>query len=67
MFTAKYRGECRDCDEGIHPGEQVEFDDDRNLLHVICPDDMGIGGVPRPVCPHCFCTIPTSGRCDCRD
>ena len=62
-FTAKYRGDCRDCDEGIRPGETVEFDDDRNVLHVVCPDRAGLEGKPRPVCPRCFMELPYSNEC----
>lgn len=66
-FRAKWPTECMNCDDGIHVNQEVEFDDDRNLQHVICPEDLGLGGKPRPVCPHCFCVIPTSGVCDCRE
>lgn len=66
-FLAQYPGDCRDCDDPILKGQEVEFDDDRNLLHVICPESIGLGGKPRPVCPACFCEIPFSGVCDCRE
>jgi hypothetical protein len=63
-FRAKYRGECIDCDDPIEVGNLVEFDDDRNLRHVLCEDDRDFRtGRPLPVCPRCFCTIPVSGVC----
>ena len=63
-FTAKYRGTCRDCDDPIHPGQEVEMDDERNVFHVpVCPESLSAWGAPRPVCPRCFCEIPTSGVC----
>lgn len=65
-FTAKWRGDCRDCDDGIFPGEHVEFDDERNLLHVVCPESLR-GGQPKPVCPSCFLELPTTGVCSCRE
>lgn len=61
-FTAKWPGDCRDCDDGIFPGERVEFDDDRNLLHVTCPESLR-GGKPKPVCPRCFLELSVTGRC----
>ena len=63
-FTAKFPGECRDCGEEIRPGETVEFDDDRNLLHVLCPEDATLYGKPKPVCPSCFVELPKTGRCE---
>lgn len=66
-FTAKYRSACRDCDEGIQPGETIELDDDREPYHVVCPDDRALDGKPRPVCPHCFLTLPSTGVCECRE
>ena len=63
-FIAKYHGTCRDCDDPIRPGEEIEMDDERNVLHVNCPDDThGLTGKPLAVCPRCFCTIPVSGVC----
>jgi hypothetical protein len=61
-FAAKWPGDCRDCDDGIQRGELVEFDDDRNLLHVLCPESLR-GGKPKPVCPGCFLELPVTGRC----
>lgn len=70
-FTAKYRSACRDCTDGIQPGETIELDDDREPYHVVCPDDtFSLGenrGKPRPVCPHCFLTLPVTGVCECRE
>ena len=60
-FAAKWPGDCMDCDEGIHVGERVEFDDDRNLRHVLCPDDTDVHGNPKPVCPRCFLVMVRSG------
>lgn len=61
-FTAKWRGDCRDCDDGIFPGETVAFDDDRNLLHVTCPESLR-GGKPKPICPRCFLELTVLGSC----
>lgn len=67
-FRAKFRGECRDCDEPILPGQEVEYDfDPRGLMHVLCPENVGLGGAPRPVCPHCFCEYPPLLSCECRE
>jgi hypothetical protein len=67
-FTAKFPGDCRDCDAGILPGQEVEFDFDRVLMHVVCPDTLqAVTGKPRPLCPQCFMELPVTGRCDCRE
>lgn len=62
-FHAKYRSECRDCDEGIHPGQVIDLDDDRSPYHVVCPDDVGMDNKPRPVCPRCFLVLLPNGAC----
>lgn len=62
-FRARYRSACRDCDEGIHPGQVIDLDDDRSPYHVVCPDDVGLGGKPRPVCPRCFLVLLPNGSC----
>lgn len=66
-FTAKYRGVCRDCDDPINVGDWVEFDDDRNLLHQVCPEVRGLEGKPRRTCEYCFLTLPSVGPCECRE
>lgn len=67
-FTARFRGACRDCDDDILPGQEVEYDFDRVLMHVVCPDSLQAAtGQPRPLCPHCFLELPTVGECDCRE
>lgn len=67
-FVAKYRGECIDCDDPILPGERVEFDDDRNLRHVLCEAHSTFSGdglrrVPLPLCPKCFTEMSRTGVC----
>lgn len=62
-FHAKYRGACDACDDPIHIGQEVEFTYDNHLVHVICPESLGPGGKPRPVCPRCFMELPTTGEC----
>lgn len=34
-FTAKYSGRCASCDDRIHPGDTVTYDDDE-LVHAVC-------------------------------
>ena len=68
-FVAKWRGECIDCDDPILPGQRVEFDDDRNLRHIMCEDHSmlapdGSGNrVPLPLCPRCFTEMSRTGVC----
>lgn len=53
-FTARYPGsECVVCEEPIYVGQHVEFNDNRELMHVLCPTSIS-SGKPRPVCPRCF-------------
>lgn len=62
-FAAKWPGDCMDCDDGIYKGQIVEFDDARNLHHVVCPESL-LDGKPRPVCPRCFIQLPLTGKCE---
>jgi hypothetical protein len=65
-FTAKWPGDCVQCGEEMK-GYEVEYNSANELQHVFCPEDLDMRGKPRPVCPHCFCSIPVSGVCDCRE
>ena len=59
-FRAKYPGVCAICDDQL-----VEYNDDEELSHVLCPEDMSsLTGKPRPVCPSCFVQLPLTGKCD---
>lgn len=64
-FRAQFDGYCAaECGYRIHPGDEVEYDEDRKLRHVDCvpkPDPTTIG--PREVvCPDCWLVKPC--RCD---
>ena len=62
-FTAKYTGACADCEEGVKPGDVVQYrgeGDDRELAHVACPRPKPPLGV---LCPACFLIHP-EGVCD---
>lgn len=50
-FKAKYRGDCILCDEPVIPGQLVEFNWDRELQHVTCPENRHTE--PRPICNSC--------------
>ncbi|MCU1441105.1 MAG: 66, gp66 [Rhodoglobus sp.] len=63
-FLAKYRGACVDCDDGVNPGEEVQYrgeGDDRVLAHVTCPEARVETVVP--ACPKCWLMHP-DGACD---
>lgn len=64
-FTAKYRSPCAndDCEDGVLPGQEVEWAADHRVIHVVCPEDRDISGKPLPICPRCFLAIPVSGVC----
>ncbi|MEU9806243.1 hypothetical protein [Mycobacterium sp. NPDC050853] len=50
-FEAKYPGRCGSCDNKIHPGDDVHYEDDE-LVHDDCPGEVG---GPIEVCPDCWC------------
>ena len=57
-FEAMYVGWCGVCEERIHPGDAIRFDEDRDIIHDAC-----VSASPervRPVCPICWLT-----SCDC--
>lgn len=58
-LTARFPGECEECDEPIRPGELVEGADP-GWRHVVCPDPLQ---VEQPACPVCFLVHPV-GKCD---
>lgn len=64
-FSAKYPGHCHACDEPIKVMQECTYNAADEVVHVICPE--AVPGKARPACPHCFCEIPPTGRCDCRD
>lgn len=59
-FTAKFPGECDDCDEPIEIGQVCEFQGNR-VVHAFCPPPRAQGWVK--VCSECFTEIPVSGIC----
>jgi hypothetical protein len=64
-FTAQYSsGECADCGDRILKGQHVEYNFDRDLIHVVCPETLRYDGKPKPVCPSCFVELPVTGKCD---
>lgn len=63
-FTAKYRGSCANCDEGITPGEEVAYRGEgeaRELVHVRCPPAFDL--TVTPACTVCWIIHP-AGACD---
>lgn len=53
-FAAKYRGQCNDCGEWFSEGTMVHYNDEDQLVHQDCEDDLldlGEAGTP---CPECF-------------
>ena len=64
-FEAKFPGVCAACDERFPAETEVEYDSDHDLVHVDCP--ALVPARPREICPSCFCEVPATGRCDCRD
>lgn len=50
-FQAMYPGRCGGCDNRIHRGDDVHYEDDE-LVHDDCPGEVG---GPIEVCPDCWC------------
>ncbi len=63
-FPARYPGRCGGCDQGIQPGDEVEYVDEQ-LVHAGCIPMPEVETEPRPVCPTCFTTIALNGACLC--
>jgi hypothetical protein len=59
-FLAKYRGTCSDCEQTIHPDDEVQYDEARELVHVECQQ---LERKPAPVCPTCWLEKP----CECEE
>lgn len=60
-FEARYPGRCANGDR-IEPGQQVRYDEDRQLVHIDC-DDAAPEVARGPVCMSCFMEKPLSGAC----
>lgn len=60
-FTARYRGDCADCDEGISPGDEVDYGADDELRHVDCEDLVITAPPTPPLCGDCF--MHHNGEC----
>lgn len=61
-FRAKYPGECVQCGDDIHVGQMIEYNDDDELQHCLCPESLdSLNGKPKPVCPKCFCEMVRDG------
>ena len=54
-FQAKYRDQCSGCDEPIHEGNWVRYEDDF-IVHQDCPEPIGTDAPGRNErkCPDCF-------------
>lgn len=65
-FRAKYNGWCSECEAPIRAGDEIEYSDDNQVVHVACAaEGKTIEGKPRPVCPRCFQTTAVNGACGC--
>lgn len=62
-FPARYAGTCQRCFERINPGEQVAYDDGRELVHADCDEHYEATVRPVSICTTCHLQQP----CDCQD
>jgi hypothetical protein len=59
IFEAKYAGRCNACDDRIHEGERVMYDDDQ-IVHAQC-DPTGLDDDPATACTQCW--LIHAGEC----
>lgn len=59
-FTARYGGTCPSCENPIRPGDEVQYDEDDALHHVLC---YTINRPAPPICTQCWMQKP----CGCDD
>ena len=68
-FTARYPGQCENCDEEIRPGETIKTirtsRGTRGYRHAVCPEQTVL--VKRPVCGSCFQEVAVNGKCGCSE
>lgn len=63
-FRANWPGRCADCDEGIAPGDNVEYVDDV-LVHVDCSEVERPADPLPDVCGVCWMAKSVTGACAC--
>lgn len=61
-FQARYPGRCPSCDERIHEGDSVRYEDDE-LVHAACdvPSPTDLGDDLTTVCQSCY--MVHAGEC----
>lgn len=64
-FVAQYRSPCPLCGLDIRPGDDATFAAFDEAVHLKCPTDATT--LVRQVCPQCFCELPVTGVCGCRE
>ena len=65
-FLAKWAQKCNaDCDAGIKPDDEVQYDLTDNLVHVECPEGEDVLVAERPVCRGCWQVVAVNGECGC--
>ena len=66
MFEARYHSDCADCGWRIKPGDLAKYDDRGDVVHVVCPEDVGLRAAGE-VCGKCFIEKAANGACGCED
>ena len=64
FFEARYHSECGECGRRIKPGDMAKYDDRDKVVHVICPEDVGLRAAGE-VCGKCFMEKSLTGECGC--
>lgn len=65
-FPARFDGVCAaKCDSRIHPGDMVQYVEDKLVHHGCLPAEEPAEPEPRPVCGECFMEIALNGECSC--
>lgn len=63
-FEARFRSECPSCGWWIKPGDLARYDGGDEVVHVVCPEDVGLRAVGA-VCGKCFTEKAANGSCGC--
>lgn len=63
-LEARYHSDCGACGWRIKPGDLAKYDADDDVVHVVCPENVGLREVGE-VCGRCFMEKATNGECGC--
>lgn len=63
-FEARRHSDCGECGWRIKPGDLAKYNDRDDVVHVVCPEDVGLRAV-NEICGRCFMEKSGAGTCGC--